>query len=113
MSQFVRTATRVATTSDGVATIQAHRGAVAGVLAGVLQRFEAAEVDRRLHTGREPPVGRRLDVECGRESAPGQVRRERARKTCPDQLGREHAAGQFPQRLERRVGPGHELLELV
>ena len=39
----------------------ADRGAVAGVLAGVLHRLEHAEVDRRLHVGRVPADAGRVE----------------------------------------------------
>ena len=74
----------------------------------------AAEVDRGLHAGGEPPPGgRRVDVQGRRRGRCAPGRPQRRLEAGPGQLGREHATGQLAQRLQRGVGAGDQPVEPV
>jgi hypothetical protein len=85
-------------------------GGLGRVLAGVLQRFQAAEVDRSFQVGRVPAhvVG---DVHGHRERAPAGRGPQRLAETTVGQERRIDAVGQFAQLLDRVLYVGGQLVE--
>ena len=89
-------------TSLPLAHVDRCRGGVAGVLAGVLQCLETAEVHGRLDLGRV--TSDTCDVEARRQRGPRSDDGESLRESALRQEGRIDAVRELPQPLERRLG---------